>query len=116
MADRGVGLRALPLVFVRGYWAWTLDRLTLEEEQGRPPARTELAAAQAALGNHDEAIELLRYALESGERGLLSLPTDPVWDELRSDQRFEDVEREAELRRFAPGLPLPGARGRRGGR
>ena len=86
----------------RGFWAWTLDRLRAREAGGDPAPRVEWAAAHAGLGDRDGAFAYLYDALEQGERGLLSLRFDPVWDELRSDARFADLAREVRAIRFAP--------------
>ena len=94
-----------------GYWRWTLDRLTAQEVRGQPVPRTELAAAHAALGHADEAIELLAEALLAREPGLVTLGSDRVWDRLRGDRRFREIEREAEILRFRrPVVPVPEAR------
>lgn len=102
---------AVELEGARGYWAWTLDRLTRRLEEGRPVARTDLAAAHAALGEHDEAFRYLFEALERREPGTLTLRSDPVWDELRGDPRFRTLAEQARSLRFAP----PRRRGREGG-
>ncbi|NIR34877.1 MAG: hypothetical protein GWN07_02180 [Actinobacteria bacterium] len=86
----------------RGYWSWTLDRLTMYDEQGMRVPRVEIAAAHAALGNDDEAFTYLFEALERGEPALLTLRSDPVWDDLRDDPRYRRVAEEARALRFAP--------------
>ncbi|MBM4183082.1 MAG: hypothetical protein FJ207_02520 [Gemmatimonadetes bacterium] len=95
-----------------GYWTWRLAELEDAETSGRAVARTELAAAHAALGHTDEALTLLTEAVERRERDLAALRTDPVWDELRGDRRFRDIERQAMLMRFAPAVSYMGRRGR----
>jgi TolB-like protein len=95
----------------QGYWAWTLDRLTRRMEEGLPVARTDLAAAHAGLGQRDDAFRYLFEALERREPGMLTLRSDPVWDELRGDPRFRHLAEQARSMRFAP----PRRRGRKGG-
>jgi TolB-like protein len=95
-----------------GYWTWRLEELAAAEEAGRDVPRTDLAAAHAALGRADEALALLSEALERRERGLFTLHTDPVWDEMRGDRRFREIERQAQFMRFAPAATYMGRRGR----
>ena len=38
-------------------------------------------------------------ALEEDERGLLTLRWDPVWDDLRRDERFKELVRESRPQR-----------------
>jgi tetratricopeptide (TPR) repeat protein len=90
----------------RGYWVWRLERLSAEEDEGDPVSRTELAAAHAALGHRDEAFRLLDEALDRREPAVLTLRSDPVWDDLRADSRFPALARRAQAIRFSgPGRP-----------
>ena len=93
-----------------GYWGWHLDRLERDEAEGRRVPRMELALTHAALGNSDEALVFLTEAIQNREPGVGSLRTDPVWDDYRSDPRFQEMVRRARTARFAPGT-----RGSRGG-
>jgi hypothetical protein len=77
---------------MRGYWIWRRDLLESERAAGRDVSLTELAAAYAVLGERDRAYELLEDALEIDEIRLLALPSDPVWDPLRRDPRFREIE------------------------
>ena len=86
----------------RGYWAWTLDRATAADAEGRPVPRMEFASAHAALGNVDEALRFLFQALERSEPGIMAVRSDPVWDDVRSDPRFRQFAREAQSLRFSP--------------
>jgi TolB-like protein len=95
-----------------GYWTWKLEELEAAEASGRSVSRTELAAAHAALGHSEEALALLGDAVAAKERTLFTLQTDPVWDDLRGDARFRDVERQAQQLRFVPALTYAGRRGR----
>ena len=98
---------AVELQGARGYWSWTLDRLTMYDSEGRPVPRVDIAAAHAALGNDDEAFEFLVEALARGEPGVLALRSDPVWDDLRGDRRFREIAREAQTLRFSPTRRAP---------
>jgi tetratricopeptide (TPR) repeat protein len=93
-----------------GYWTWKLGELEAAEAAGRPVSRTELAAAHAALGHSEEALALLTDAVAAKERSLFTLRTDPVWDDLRADARFRELERQAQLQRFTPAASYMGRR------
>ena len=105
---------------VQGYWTWTLDRMEEAENEGRDVPHAALAAAHAGAGDDESALEHLRVALEQAERGLQTLRWDPVWDDLRSDERFQELVREARALRFSPsnrrGPPGRGGRGPGDGR
>ncbi|NCG31980.1 MAG: hypothetical protein GWP44_03785, partial [Proteobacteria bacterium] len=93
-----------------GYWSWTLGRLTTELGAGGHVSHIDLAAANAGMGDDDAAFTHLAAALADAEPGLLTLRSDPVWDDLRRDSRFESLLSEARDLRFSPTM-----RGRRGG-
>jgi hypothetical protein len=86
----------------RGYWRWIQGRLDARRRAGEDIPWTEYGASQAALGDTEGALASLERAVERGERGLVGLRTDPVWDELRSDPRFGDLARRARAVRFHP--------------
>lgn len=104
--DRSSVLRledAIEFEGTRGYWSWALEGLTAAEAEGRQPvSRMDFASAHAALGNTDEAFRFLYEALMLSERGILTLRTDPVWDEYRSNPAFQRIVREAQSMRFSP--------------
>jgi serine/threonine-protein kinase len=77
----------------RGYWSWMRDRMDAQRAAGAHVALTDYAAAQAGSGDHEGALSTLEEALAQRERGLVSLRSDPVWDELRSDPRFTEIAR-----------------------
>ena len=89
-----------------GYWEWRLDALEDRVSEGENVSPVYLAAAQAALGDTEEALASLRDAVRDRDRRLASLRTDPVWDVLRPDPRFASL-----LRRITN--PPPGRRVRR---
>jgi len=93
-----------------GYWSWMLGRLNTELEADTHVSHMDLAAANAGMGNDDAAITHLAAALAAAEPGLLTLRSDPVWDDLRRDNRFESLLCEAQDLRFSPTM-----RGWRGG-
>ena len=89
-----------------GYWEWRLDALEDRASEEENVSPVYLAAAQAALGDTEEALASLRDAVRDRDRRLVSLRTDPVWDVLRPDPRFVSL-----LRRITN--PPPGRRMRR---
>jgi adenylate cyclase len=101
----------------KGYWTWALARMEQREASGHHVSRGELAAAYAALGRTDDAFKVLQEGVHQGDRSLLTLQTDPVWDPLRSDPRFADIVSEVRKMRLAPGhrspapAPPPGREG-----
>jgi len=91
----------------RGYWSWMRARLDERRAAGQPVSLTEYAAAQAGSGDSEGALATLERALERHDRGWISLPSDPVWDALRSDPRFTEIARKSRAMHYEPG-----ARGR----
>jgi hypothetical protein len=89
-----------------GYWEWRLGVLQRRVSDGEDVSRVYLAAAQAALGNTDQAMAALQVAARDRDQRLTSLRTDAVWDVLRPDPRFSAL-----LRRIAN--PPPSRRARR---
>jgi TolB-like protein len=106
-AERATQLQsAVELEGMRGYWIWRRDLLESERAAGRDVSLTELAAAYAVLGERDRAYELLEDALEIDEIRLLALPSDPVWDPLRRDPRFRDIEQRVRRARLDMSLGI----------
>jgi len=96
---------------MRGYWSWTLEMLQERNEAGEPVTAVQMASAHAGLGHTDEALMLLADGLRNGDRGLLMIQADPVWDDLRSDPRFQQMARQIRALRFAPTSRRPGGPG-----
>ncbi|MEW6210657.1 MAG: tetratricopeptide repeat protein [Acidobacteriota bacterium] len=59
----------------------------------RPSAPFDLAVVYAGLGEKDQALELLEKAYRDRSYRLIYITVDPVFDLLRSDQRFEQLVR-----------------------
>ena len=57
----------------------------------------ELASIHARLGEKTEAIGLLRQCLRDHNPWMVYVNTDPEFESLRSDPRFQDVVRAVEL-------------------
>jgi len=68
----------------------------------------EVATIQVALGDHEQALELLDEAVEVRDPALLTLRSDPVWDPLRHDPRFRDIARRVRTRPGSPRMPERG--------
>lgn len=91
----------------RGYWSWRMSELEAMKEEGQPVSPVEMARASAALGERAQAYQYLDQALAQRDRELLTLWTDPVWDDFRSESRFKDILTTLrEMRGRRPG-PLP---------
>ncbi len=91
----------------RGYWEWLRDDHQARQERGEYASQVEYAAACVALGELDEAIGSLEESLANRDRALVSLRSDPVWDPIRRDPRFQRIQaavRES-LRRPRRGSP-----------
>jgi TolB-like protein len=89
-----------------GYWEWRLAVLEERASDGEPVSGVYMAAAQASLGDTEEALASLRDAVRVRDRRLASLRTDAVWDVIRPDPRFASL-----VRGITNGPPL--RRGRR---
>lgn len=76
---------------VMGYWGWKEEELAGRQEAGLPVSPVDLAAVAAASGDRDQAVALLEEARQRRDPRLLSLRTDPVWDALRQDRRFQQL-------------------------
>ena len=57
------------------------------------------ARVYVGLGNKDQAIAWLEKAYEERSTGFYLLKVDPMWDPLRSDPRFQDLQRRIGLER-----------------
>lgn len=91
----------------RGYWEWQLQHCAELEERGEPFSQVDYAAALVALGEYDEAFERLAVAYEAREPRLFSLRSDPVWDPVRPDPRFRDLQRRLRESRWPEAPPPP---------
>lgn len=87
-----------------GYWEWRRKDLAAREARGESVSHVNYAAAYVGVGEYDQALDRLERAVEAGDRRLLSLPIDPIWDPIRGDKRFRSVL--ASLRRH-PHPPKP---------
>ena len=74
----------------------TLERLKKTSEQ-RYVSAYYFALAYAGLGDNDKAFEWLGKAFQDREGRMTYLKVDPLMDELRSDFRFEDLQRRVGL-------------------
>lgn len=91
---------------VAGYWEWRLQELDAREALGERISAVDRAAAHSALGRTATALSLLETARDDRDPRLVSLRTDPVWDPLRGEHRFQELLRSLGSR-LRP--PRPGA-------
>lgn len=75
---------------IKGYWQKELERLQSSQKQGRAPSRR-LARIYNELGDKDQAFFWLEKAFEEHNSLLIFLKTDPTFDSLRSDSRYQDL-------------------------
>ena len=75
---------------IDGYWRWRLDSATERAKQEYvPPAA--FAGIHAQLGQKDQAFEWLEKAYEERQGWLIFLKSEPFFDPLRDDPRFDDL-------------------------
>ncbi len=83
---------------LQGYWQWKQAEYEARQNDGSPVLHTYQAAAAAGLGQSESAISALRQAIRERESVLAALRVDPVWDNLRSDTRFQNLLSEIRVR------------------
>lgn len=103
---------AMELEGTRGYWGWNVERLETMHAAGHPVPRVDLATSYAALGDSDNAFRYLLEAFQNGEPTVLGIRSDPAWDDLRSDERYQEIGRKAQemMRGRRPPRPAPTGR------
>ena len=69
----------------------------LEDVAGVPPSAYSLAGVYGALGDKDQAFEMLNKAYDEHDMQLVSLKVDPSLDDLRDDARFAEIVRRVGL-------------------
>jgi uncharacterized protein HemY len=90
-----------------GYWEWQRRYYEELEERGEPFSQVDYAAALVALGDLDAAFERLALAYEARDPSLFSLRSGPVWDPVRADPRFRDLQRRIRESRWPDAPPPP---------
>ena len=83
---------------LQAYWRWKQAEYQARVADGLPVLHTYRAAAAAGLGQSDAALTSLRQAISERESVLAALRVDPVWDNLRSDARFQNLLSEIRVR------------------
>ncbi len=91
----------------KGYWEWQALHFARLEEQGEPFSHVDYATALVALGDYDAAFERLTLAYEARDPRLFSLRSEPVWDPVRADRRFRDLQRRIRESRWPEAPPPP---------
>ena len=51
----------------------------------------DIATIHAGMGNHEQAMEILRTAVEEHAFWLIALPIEPLFDPMRGDRQFEQL-------------------------
>jgi TolB-like protein/Tfp pilus assembly protein PilF len=74
-----------------GIWRWRLERRLESIAAGEYVRPSALARNYARLGRMDEAFEWLERAFEERDGNLAFIKTEPAYDGLRSDPRFQDL-------------------------
>ncbi len=88
-----------------GFWVWKVGELEGLAEAGEEVSPVELARACVGVGDLDAVFPYLEQALEEGDPNLISLWTDPAWETLWDDDRFQDLL--SRVRRTKPGKGFP---------
>lgn len=83
---------------LQGYWRWKQAEYQARREAGDGVYWTFEAAAHAALGQTEAALTALGSAIEERESALAVLRVDPVWDNLRSEPRFQNLLQDMRVR------------------
>ena len=97
--EPGEQIAATKEAFAKNGWEGFLrHRLNYELSKPKPASPDRIASLYARLGERDKAFAWLEKAYEEEEEGLTLLKVEPRFDNLRDDQRFQDL-----LRRI--GLP-----------
>jgi len=78
------------------YWEWRDWNNQARQQRGERVSGVELAVTAFGLGDVEGALAQLEAAVEGLDPALLSLRRDPVWDPLRPDPRFREIERRAQ--------------------
>ena len=95
--DTGSRIASLEATFDPGnpstYWQWLRRDHQQREESGEYASDVEYAAACVALGDYEDALRNLEFAIEDRDPALHTLRFDPTWDPLRRDPRFRDISR-----------------------
>jgi glycerol kinase len=79
----------------RGYWQKRLD--IAKEESKQHSMSLEIAHLYTRLGEKEQAFVWLDKAYEEHDMWLATLKVEPKWDSLRSDPRFQELERRVGL-------------------
>ena len=81
---------------IKGYWQKELEITQERVKQGKNSPRR-LARVYMELGDKDNAFLYLEKAFEERNSLLIFLKTDPIFDSLRDDSRFQDLMRRVGL-------------------
>jgi adenylate cyclase len=79
----------------KGYWEKRLE--LAQEESKRHPMSLEIAHLYSRLGENEQAFVWLDKAYAQHDMWLATIKVEPKWDSLRSDPRFQELERRVGL-------------------
>ena len=88
--------QALKTGGAQGYWRKRLELSLKEYDEGHGSAY-KIAVCYARLGDQDRAFEQLEKSFAAREADLIWIKTEPAFDELSSDPRFQDLLRRVGL-------------------
>ena len=78
---------------IRGVWLWQLERVKEEEARSSKVDPTDLVSLYSVLGEKDKAFEWLEREYPRHGQGMLFIRVDPVYDNLHSDPRYQELMR-----------------------
>lgn len=98
------------------YWEWRRDHNTARQERGDSVSQVELATVAMHLGDRNGALNHLEAAAaaERPEWGLAFLRTNPVWDPVRRNPRFIQIQQQIDqyIQKMRESRESGGTRGR----
>ena len=89
---------ALKAVFLASAGRFDEAKKLHAELKNKSVSKYSLAIAENAIGNRDQAFDLLNQELQTNSVDLLSIEIDPILDSMRDDARFMELERKLKLR------------------
>ena len=79
----------------KGYWSKVLEFTKQDIKKGNEVPDSMMAGIYAHLGEHDTAFEYLEKSVRKNEPDISMLKVSPEWDDIRDDQRFQEMLKKA---------------------